>query len=237
MKTNKKSLAIAVAFALAAGAAVAQTSPVRPAYSFPSTPEGKGPAAVQLGSSPVYAAPYASFSHGNDSNVTLRPNNEIDSAYQISGAGVNFDARDARSVFVAKVYAMYGRYGDSTEDNYSDWGSRMSYDFAFDTRNFLRLNWDYIRGHDGRGTTDRFPPQTSPDKYYDNTPGFIYSFGAPGAQGRFELFGSKSYRRYLNNRDVTVGSDRDTDNYGAAFYWRVAPKTSLLAEARGTTID
>jgi hypothetical protein len=237
MKTNKKSLTVAVAFALTAGVALAQTGPVRPAYSFPTSPDGKGPGGVRLGDSPVYATPFATLNYGNDSNVTLRPSNEIDSAYQVYGGGVKLDARDERSVFQYKLDALYGRYSDSTEDNYSDWGSRLSYDFAFDTRNFARLSWDYIRGHDGRGTTDRFPPQTSPDKYFTNTPGFVYSYGAPGAQGRAEVFGSLAYKRYLNNRDVTAGSDLDTRNYGAAFYWRVAPKTSLLAEARGTDLN
>ena len=237
MITRKNSIALAAALMVVWGNSLAQTSPVRPAYSFPSTPEGKGPASVRLGDSPVYATPFAALSYGNDSNVTLRSSNEIDSAYQVYGGGVTLDARDARSVFLWGLQAMYGRYSDSTEDNYSDWNSRMSYDFAFDSRNFLRLDWNYIRGHDGRGTTDRFPPQSAPDKYFDNSPGFIYSFGAPEAQGRFELFGNLAYKRYLNNRDVTAGSDRDTRNYGGAFYWRAMPKTSFLVEARGTDID
>jgi len=238
MKTNNRSITIAIGLALASGVVMAQTSPVRPAYSFPAAPEsGKGPAAVQVGDSPFYATPWATLNYGNDSNVTLRPNNEIDSPYQIYGGGVNLDARDANSVFQARVQALYGRYSDSTADNYSDWKWGAAYDLAIDTRNFVRLGWDYIRGHDGRGTTDRFPPQTSPDKYFVNTPSITYAYGAPGAQGRLELFTSNAVKRYLNNRDATAGSDRDTWDYGGAFYWRVMPKTSLIAEARGTDIN
>jgi hypothetical protein len=232
MKTYKPSLAIALALTIAAGDAAAQTSPVRPSYQFPSA---GGQGRIQLGTSPVYATPYASLGYGNDSNLTLSPGNEIDTPYQVSGGGVTFDARDSRSVFKGDIRAAYGRYSDSTQDNYSDWGSSAAYDFAFDERNFIRLNWDYVRGHEGRGTTDR-QNQSGPDKYSTNTPGVLYAYGARGAQGRFEAFASRNYRRYLNNREATAGSDRDTRDYGGAFYWRMAPKTSFLAEARGTDI-
>lgn len=211
---------------------------MRPAYSFPVTPEGgKGPSAIQLENSPFYATPFATLNYGNDSNVTLRSQNEIDSPYQLYGAGVTLDARSERSVFAYKISSMYGRYSDSTADNYSDWASRASYDFAIDSRNFVRLTWDYIRSHDGRGTTDRTPPQTGPDKYFVNAPGMMYSFGAPGAKGRLELFTSNAVKRYLNNRDATAGSDRDTWDYGGAFYWRAMPKTSVLVETRGTDLN
>ncbi|MBL0141377.1 MAG: outer membrane beta-barrel protein [Betaproteobacteria bacterium] len=236
---NNRSIALAVVLVAVGTVAMAQTGPVRPAYQFPSTERStSGPAAVQLGDSPVYAAPFASVSYGNDSNVTTASRNEISSPYLIAGGGVNLNARDERSVFNMSLLAYYGRYSDSTADNYADGASRMSYDYAFTQRDFARVYWDYVRGHDPRGSTDRtILLQGDPDKYYTNTPGIMYAHGAPGAEGRFEVFGNKTYKRYLNNKETTAASDKDVTDYGGAFYWRVMPKTYLLAEARGSSIN
>lgn len=231
-----KSVALAVALVAVAGIAMAQTGPIRPAYQYPSASSGAvGPASVQVGSSPLYVAPWASAAFGNDSNLNQSRNNAIDSAYQVYGAGIKADARDANSVFQMGLLVSSGRYSDSGADDYTDSSARSSYDFAFSPRSFLRASWDYLRGHDPRGSTDR-ATGSAPDKYFLNTPGITYAYGAPGAEGRMEVFASRSVRRYLNNREFTAGSDRDTKDYGAAYYWRVMPKTSILAEARGTDL-
>lgn len=235
MKTNKKSIALAVAIVAACGSAVAQTSPVRPSYAYPAAPTGQGPAAVQLGSSPVYVSPFVAVAVGNDSNVNLAPSNEIDSAYQVYSGGIRADARDANSVFQMSLLGTHGRYSDSEDDNYTDSSVRASYDLAFSSRSFLRAGWDYMRGHDPRGSTDR-GFSTNPDKYFVSTPSLVYSYGAPTAQGRMEVWASRAVKRYLNNRDFTEGSDRNTKDYGGAFFWRVMPKTQFLVEARGTDL-
>ena len=233
---KKRFLALAVSLVSVAGAATAQTSPVRPAYSFPSSKGApSGPAGIQLGNSPVYAAPFVGVAVGNDSNITSASTNEIDSAYQVYSAGVNLDARGNNSVFMMSLLGTHGRYSDSDADNYTDSSARTSYDVAFTPRDYLRLSWDYTRGHDPRGSTDR-SAQANPDKYFVSVPGVMYAYGAPTAQGRMEVFASRAVRRYLNNRETTIGSDRNTKDYGAAFYWRVMPKTSILVEARGTDL-
>jgi hypothetical protein len=236
MKTNKKSIALAVAAIAACGSALAQSGPVRPSYAFPATPTEKGPAAVQLGTSPVYVSPFVSVAFGNDSNVNLAETNELDSAYQVYSGGIRADARDANSVFMLSLLGTHGRYSDSGDDNYTDSSLNASYDFAFTSRSFLRASWDYVRGHDPRGSTDR-GVGSSPDKYFVSTPGLVYSYGAPTAQGRMEFWANRAVKHYLNNRDFTEGSDRNTVDYGGAFYWRVMPKTQLLVEARGTNLD
>lgn len=234
MSTKEKSIALAVALLTAGGMALAQSGPVRPSYQFPTSQRsGVGPAAIQLGNSPVYAAPFVSAAFGHDSNLTAANTNEIDSSYELYSAGATVDARDVNSVFQMRLLGSHGRYSDSSADNYTDASALTSYDVAFSPRDFLRLNWDYLRAHDSRGSTDR-GLQNQPDKYFLSTPGIMYAYGAPGAQGRMEVFASRAVKRYLNNRETTVGSDRNTKDYGAAFYWRVMPKTSFLVEARGT---
>ncbi|MGZ5081974.1 MAG: outer membrane beta-barrel protein, partial [Usitatibacter sp.] len=127
------------------------------------------------------------------------------------------------------------RYTDSRDDDYQDYFNNNQLDMALSHRSFLRLGFDYIRGHDARGSTDR-AVSTHPDKYRLISPNATYAFGAPGAQGRVEVYWTDGYKTYLNNRSTTAASDRDTRDLGSAFYWRVAPKTYVLLDVRDTDI-
>jgi polysaccharide biosynthesis protein VpsM len=95
---------------------------------------------------------------------------------------------------------------------------------------------DYVRGHDPRGSTDR-DIQAEPDRYRLVAPGVLVAYGTPGASGRVELYVNDASRRYRNNRATTAFSDRDVTEFGGAFYWRVAPRTYAVVEARKTELD
>jgi hypothetical protein len=233
MVTGSLRIGFVVALALVAGSAAAQ---LRPQYRYPEIArDDTSRAAIQLGDSPLYAAPMISAAIGQDSNVTNASSGERDTTYQLYGADLILDARSNRSVFVWDLSVARGIYNDSRNDNYTDSGSRMGYDIAFDTRNFVHLGWDYIRGHEGRGTTDR-GLSLYPDKFFFNGVGGTYSYGATGAQGRIELYGSRGEKRYLNNPESTFASNRNLKEFGGVFYWRVAPKTYALVEGRGDGI-
>lgn len=237
MQNKKIGGAISVALLALAGNAFAQVGPVRPAYAFPDTRSpALGMASVQLGDGPLYAAPFVSLAVGRDDNLLQSPSNELDSGFAIYTAGVKLDARSERSVFQLSYVANIGQYNSSKEDDYVDQTLRGTYDYAFSPRSFLRVGYDYLRAHDPRGSTDR-GLSNQVDEYKLSSPALTYSYGAPDAQGRFEAYGSYSDRQYLNNRETTIGSDRTTKEYGAAFYWRVMPKTSLLIEGRQTELD
>ncbi len=236
MVNKNQMVAVSTALMLAATAALAQTSPVRPTYAFPEGPSASGPASMRLGDSPLYFSPYLGLAAGHDDNLFLTNENEKESSILIVSPGFKLDARSANSVFLLDYQGQAARYTSSREDDYVDHTMRSTYDVAFDRRNFLRLGLDYIRSHDPRGATDR-PIGDSPDRYRLTTPSITYAFGSPGAQGRVELFGSFADKRYTNNREVTFLSDRETTDFGGAFFWRVQPKTHLLLEARRTEID
>jgi polysaccharide biosynthesis protein VpsM len=211
--------------------------PVRPAYSFPaSSGPASGPANVRLGESPIFATPYLGLGVGYDDNLLLSSSNERGTTYYVVSPGVRLDARDANKVFALSYQGTIGRYGQSEEDNYVDHAVRGSFDMAFGYRAFLRLNADYIRGHDPRGSTDR-AISARPDKYRLSQPGVTFAYGAPGADGRVEVYYSDATKRYTNNRSTTIGSDRDTQEYGAAFYWRIMPRTYAIVEGRQTDLS
>lgn len=233
--TNKCQVVLGLVALAMANIVYAQSGYVRPAYVYPMAPSSSGPASVQMGSTPLYVTPYLGFAVGHDDNVFLSNQKQKSTTLYIVSPGLKVDARSANQVFQLAYQGQVGRYADSEEDNYVDHALRTQYDVAFDRRNFLKLGYDYIRGHDPRGSTDR-PVAGRPDRYRLSSPYITYAFGTPGAQGRFEAFASEGQKRYLNNRATTIASDRNTTEYGAAFYWRVAPKTYALVEARQTEL-
>jgi hypothetical protein len=235
MNTNMKFGAVTLTAVLLAGSGVAfaQVSGVRSAYAYPSQ---RDTGVVQLGTSPVWVAPWVSLGYGHDSNVTLSNTNEISSdAWQAKG-GLKADARGEQSVFQFMLDANDLNYNDSEADNFTDFFTTTSLDVALSSRSFLRGYWDYSHGHDGRGATDR-GIGSSVDKYSVSRPGFVFAYGAPTAPGRVEIYGSEAMLRYRNNYEVTESSERDTTEIGSAFYWRVSPRTSLVAEVRATDIE
>lgn len=236
MPKNNVKIGLAVALMFAANVAQAQTSPIRPAYGYPAQQTSVGAASVQMGDTPMFITPYIGAAFGHDDNLFLSHTNPKASDLLIVSPGVKMDARSPTSVIQLSYQAQLARYTSSHEDDYQDQTARAQVDVAFSGRSFLRLGTDYIRGHDPRGSTDR-GIAGRPDKYRLISPNATYAFGAPGAAGRIELYWMDGYKAYLNNRSTTAAADRDNRELGGVFYWRVMPKSYLLAEIRNTDID
>jgi hypothetical protein len=237
MKRTTIRASVAVALLLSGMAAEAQVSPVRPQYRFPSTPADSewGAAGVDLGSG-VYLYPYLNFAAGNDDNLFFAPDNTKSSNLYIVTPGLKLQTRGNNAVFGLTYEANIGRYLESNADNYVDQNTVVSVDVAMNSRNFLRVAGDYLLGHDARGSTDT-PSGQYPNKYRLTGVGALYALGASGAQGRLEAGYAMAEKRYTNNTSLTASQNRDTDQYGAAFYWRAFPKTYLIAEARFNNYD
>ena len=230
-----KNLKIVLTSVLLGVGAIAHAQYVRPTYQFPVEPPVSGPASFQLADSPFFVMPFLGVGGGHDDNLFLSHTNEKDSYFYTINPAVKLDGRDANKVVQLSYQGQIGRYTSSRDDDYVDSTSRAQFDLALDPHNFLRFGYDYIIGHDPRGSTDR-PLSTNPDKYKRTNPYFTYALGAPGAQGRVEVYYSDPYQRYTNNRDVTTSADRDMQEYGGAVYWRVMPRTYVMGEARETNI-
>jgi len=92
------------------------------------------------------------------------------------------------------------------------------------------------RGHDPRGSTDRGVSGTT-DEFRNDGVSALFAYGANQARGRLELAGSSYSKRYENTRASTQFADRDTDSFRGTAFFRVFPKTSLLAEYRHDDLD
>ena len=189
-----------------------------------------------MGELPAYVTPYATLAVGHDDNLFQSNTFVKSSPLYIVTPGFKLDARGSNAVFQGNYSGAIGRYTDSSDDDYIDYTVRNQLDYAFDSRTFLRLGYDYFRSHDPRGSTDR-PVSSSPDRYHLNVPSATFAYGVPGAPGRIELYLSENDKRYINNRDTTANGDYSRFEYGGAFYWRVMPKTYLLAEARQADVS
>jgi hypothetical protein len=189
-----------------------------------------------MGESPFYVTPYLGVAAGYDDNLFLTNGNEKSSSLYVVSPGVKLDARDASRVFQLSYQGQIGRYTQSSDDDYVDQNVMTTLDMAVARSTYMRLGYTYLRNHDPRGSTDR-AISTSPDKYRLSSPEITVAYGAPGAQGRVEAYYNDATKRYLNNRTTTIGGDVNTTDFGAAFYWRVMPKTYLLVEARQTKLS
>ncbi len=236
MANKKVGTVLMAAAATLASAAFGQTTYVRPTYVYPEMPPADGPAYVQLGESPFFVQPYLGLGLGHDDNLFLSHTNPKSSNLWLLSPGFHVDARDANKVVQLSYQGQIGRYTSSRDDDYVDHISRAQFDMAIDPHNFVRLGLDYILSHEPRGSTDR-PIAGSPDRYHLMNPFFTYALGAPGAEGRVEVYYDDAERHYVSNREFTAASDRSVPEFGGAFYWRVMPRTYLMAEARQTDID
>jgi hypothetical protein len=226
---------VLAALGVSCATAYAQTSAIGP-YRAPAAPES-GPVAVRLGDSPVYFTPFLNIGAGYDDNVGMTATNETSSPYYVVSPGFLMEARDASKIFRFSYQGAIGQYSDSEKDNYVDHTFRGSLDWAIAPRHALRVGYDYLHGHEARGATDRPAESAYPDKFNTSTPSVLYAFGTQGAQGRVELWYNDAIKRYTNNRTVTVLADRDTQEFGGTFYWRVMPRTHVLLEGRRLDYD
>lgn len=230
------SLLIAAACAVLAAPALAQPAAT---YSPTGSAGGQGTAAQPSGAipmGPINAYPSVGFALKHDDNLFSTPDNETGDSLTILTPSVRFEAKQNANTYSLTAGATQGSYNSSTADNYTNYNLNGVADLDLTARFRARLNADYIDAQDPRGSTNN-PLSAEPDRYRETRLGGIASYGARGARGRLDLELGQLARRYYNNRAATFASDRDNGDLGLTFYWRVAPKTSLLLQAKHTSID
>ena len=175
---------------------------------------------------PLTLYPTASLSYGYNDNVLLTTN-RVSSRTTVLAAGLKAEAESGKSKYSVSYDATIGRYDSSTVDSYNYHEFKAIADMDAGTRLRVKLGADYAIKSDPRGALPT-PATQSPNEYRQTGFNGLISYGAPGAQGRVELDGGYSEKRYTSNRFTTAAFDLDISKAGGTFFWRVAPKTELL---------
>lgn len=233
----ESSLLIAAAWAVMVPAALAQQmgtySPTGTASAADSmaTEQAGG---ISLG--PITAYPSFKLGFGHDDNLYQTRSNRTSDSIAVFAPSVRFEARQAANTYSVVVGSTLGRYKTRKDDDYTNYNVNGLADLDLSARFRAQIRADYVKGMDARGSNNT-AISAEPDRYHDTYLGGIGSYGARGAKGRIDLELGHRERRYDNNRAITSTSDRDTDDIGATFFWRIAPKTSLLLQAKHSKID
>ena len=177
---------------------------------------------------------------GYDDNITLSNRDEIDSFFYMISPAIRVELPSDRWLLGLTAGIDFIRYTDSPIDDRDFWFLRGDWVWDISTRQNLNLFAQYSEGADRRGTGRRpgdaglIPLELDEWRLWDM--GGEWDYGAVGSRGRLVLRAGISDLYYTNNRQPTeiyngtARLDRDWYYLGGTFYWRVAPKTSLLAE-------
>ena len=180
--------------------------------------------------------PGVDLAHGYDDNLFLRPTATSSSSYTVVSPYVRAEAKTGPHKFDFGLRIDSGRFHSSPADSYTDYAFVGTGDMVFSGRAGLKLRAEHKRGHDGRGSTDRGISAT-PDEYDTTGISGIFRYGAQGARGRIEVDGAANTRSYVNNRTTTQAGDRNTLGAGGTFFWRVMPRTEVLAQLSFSDIN
>jgi hypothetical protein len=178
---------------------------------------------------------------GYDDNITFASSNEISSWFYMISPAIRIELPTDQSVLALIAGIDFVRYDDSPIDDREPWWLRGEWTWDISTRQKLDLFGEYREGVDRRGEGRRQGDvgliPVEPDEWQRYGFGGLWDYGAIGSRGRLELQAGYYDLEYTNNREpVTPGDrttrilDRDWQYYGGTFYWRIAPKSSLLVD-------
>jgi hypothetical protein len=224
---------------LAARALVAVLLPCGSAYAdqiLLGQPLSPNEGAAGIKAEPLVIYPALEAAVGSTDNVGLSSADKLRSIYTSLAPALIAELRNGPHTFAAGYIGQYGWYDNSSADNFRDHQLAVAADLVFGSRVGLKLNAEYLERHDPRGSTDRAVSDT-PDEWHSTGVAGQFRYGAKDAQGRIEVAAGLAQKRYDNNRDITAAADVDTGYLSGTFFYRVAPKTSLLFQVSETRLD
>ncbi|RJG47909.1 hypothetical protein D1Z90_09350 [Motilimonas pumila] len=168
-----------------------------------------------------------------DDNVTNTNAQTTTSWGSILSPAIAVAIQPSRHKYELRYRLSRGDYFSSKQDNYTDHFFNLFSGFEFNTRNRLFVYYDFTAGHDERGDGISEGVGDLIDevvRYHIHDASLKYRFGGNHATGRLEFSLGYEDKAYRNFRETTQFRDFDAINYQAAFYYRLAPKSSLLFE-------
>lgn len=185
--------------------------------------------------------PTLGLSYGYDDNITRANIDEIDSYFYMISPAIRVELPSDRTLLALTASANIVRYSDSEIDDRDSWYVQAAWAWDISTRQDLNLFVGYTNGSDDRGTGRRQGNlglvSIPPDEWNRIDYGGTWRYGAIGSRGKLSVTAGGSNLDYTNNDDRTYLLDRDWRHVGGTFFWRVAPKTSALAQVIYTDIN
>ncbi|NBA96529.1 outer membrane beta-barrel protein [Pseudomonas sp. R5(2019)] len=142
-------------------------------------------------------------------------------------------AEGRKSAYALTYLANSDIFHSSHTDDNTDHHLTADAGFEFDARNRLKLNTGY---HKVEETTSE-DQNIENDKYSTSNLGGVYTYGAESARTQVDFGAKYQELRYQNGNHLNADKERDTTALSSTFYYRVAPKTRALVEARHTEYD
>jgi hypothetical protein len=180
---------------------------------------------------------------GYDDNVTLARSNQISSMFLTVTPAVVVGLEGANHRYYAAYRGNYGRYFESSADNYENHNIVLTATDEWTTRLRTQGVYEFTRGTDPRGSTGSTTARAATwnlNRLRGNA-----SYGAAGAQGRLDGFVTYTKREYTDSGGVSDPRNYDQVDIGGTFGYRVAPKTtttltlqhSNITHPEGTVLD
>jgi len=220
--TRTATRAVPAVFALACGAF------------FTATAQALEPANWQWGS--VYFTPTLGLEEFYTDNLWLTNDHEKDTWASVITPELQAWLQHGPSTYSLTQKIESGDYYSSHDDDYTDYTTTLDLHQEFNARNVGNLFGEYYKGHEDRGTGfiegDLSFITDKPVKYDRTTVGGDYTYGSREAAGRVKLAAKTADFHYRNFRDFTKYRDRDENTLAGTFYWKIAPRTDALLEAR-----
>ena len=192
------------------------------------------PANLELG--PVYFTPTLDLEEFYTDNLWLTDTDEKDTWATVVTPRIEAWMQNGPSEYSLSFELEDSTYHSSGDDDYTDYTTKLDIHQEFTAKNVVNLFAEYYDGHEERGTgfiegglsliTDK------PVEFTQTTFGGDYTYGSLEGQGRVKLAAQSDKYDYQNYREFTKFYDRTEDTLAGTFYWKVAPRTDALVEAR-----
>ena len=181
--------------------------------------------------------PSVQVGYGYDDNVTNAERGKRSSTTLSISPAVSFNTAFGPSRYSLSYSGQGQRAVDSRRDDVDSHALRLRGDHSFTARTDLGWSLSYGAGADARNSNDAARDTSTPNEWESKGLNATFGYGARSAKGRLELDLGHSEKRYTNNRELTRRLDSSADTVGARFFWRVGPKTRLLAEIQHADIE
>lgn len=196
------------------------------------TPRARGHGAAVTDGIRVYPAIQVGL--GYNDNVASSNINPIGSLIQFYRPEIVGEVKSGSDRFTLSYHGNYGRYANSSADDYDNHEVWLAGDKYFTSR--ARVGWGvgHLQSTDARGSTD-VGVLSEPNRWHAPVVRAIGAYGAKDAIGRIEVEASMTQKRYENNLAQTQINDADLGMLSGRFFYRVMPKTSLVFELRNSS--